>query len=75
MEYEAPRRYVPHPLHYSSYMPRHASENHRQCYPIGRPVGGLHARTGWRQEDFPNEGGLARRRTAVAVSHPTLRHS
>ncbi|USP79193.1 hypothetical protein yc1106_06467 [Curvularia clavata] len=77
MEYESPRSCLSHNISYPNYLydERHAQstldhtrrENPRS-YPIGGPVGGLHARTVVGRGDPVIETGPARRRISVACA-------
>jgi hypothetical protein len=80
MDYDTPRRCLPHNLSYPNYIysernaPLALSHNTRENprgYPIGGPVGGMHGRASI--EEPMMETGQARRRIAVAVSQQVLR--
>ncbi|KNG46690.1 glycoside hydrolase family 10 [Stemphylium lycopersici] len=77
MEYEGPRRCLPHHLSYPNYIyderntPLSLAHNMRETprnYPVGGPVGGMHTRANMGREDPVMETGPPRRRIAVACA-------
>jgi hypothetical protein len=79
MEYDNPRRCLPHNLSYPNYIYNdrnaplalaHNTRENPRGYPIGGPVGGMHSRASMEEQMMGS--GPARRRIAIAVSKDVL---